>query len=290
MRAPRAKAMQGHVEYMPISEDMVVNQVSEGFLKRMLGQRSGILVCCCPPELDGREILGILANHSIRLSMQHRFHSEGDTYEGTGAGPKGLTPDVANQLTRAFLSRKPDYRFFERRIDGEVLAQMVQAAMSDGLLATGHIPAASSFIALSKLIELASTSTMLASLLNGIFGLTYINIICPYCKIELPPAEVPSGLLVTGEIDGARLRQFRGTGCPNCMGTGYIAYEILSECLEMNPTLREALLHGAGLNAMKRLGKSTGTTTFLDAAWAFFRAGITTLDEVKRIAAATRLT
>ena len=56
----------------------------------------------------------------------------------------------------------------------------------------------------------------------------------------------------------------------------------------MDSSLREAIIHGAGRNAMTRLGKSGGTTTFLDAAWAFFRVGIPTIDEVQRIAAATQ--
>ena len=267
---------------------MVINPTSEGFLKRMLGQRSGILVCSCPPELDGRDVLNILADHSIRLSLRHIIFPQGDTYDDNRGSPDLLTGSDANELTRAFLNHKPDYRFFESRIDSKVFADMVHAAMSRGYLATGYIPAASSFIALTKLLDMATNRTMIASVLNGVFAINYINIICPHCKVELPPAEIPPDIVFTGEVDGANLRQFKGLGCDMCYGTGYIGHEVLSECLDMNATLREAILHGAGRNALKRLGKSAGTTTFLDAAWTFFRAAITTLDEVKRVAEATR--
>ncbi len=279
--------MHGRVEYIPISEDMVINHTSEGFLKRMLGQRSGILVCSCPNELNGVEVLNILANHSIRLSLGHMLYPEGDTY-GDRDGSEKLTRKESNDLTRAYLNRKPDYRFFERRIDNKVFAEMVQTAMSEGLLATGYIPAPSSFSALSKLLEITSTRTVIASILNGVFAINYVNIICPHCREELPPSDDTHGLVLTGEMDGASLKKFKGTGCANCDGTGFIGHEVISECLDINADIREAIIHGAGVSAIKRLGKSAGTTTFLDTAWAFFRAGITTLDEVKRIAEATR--
>jgi type II secretory ATPase GspE/PulE/Tfp pilus assembly ATPase PilB-like protein len=95
-------------------------------------------------------------------------------------------------------------------------------------------------------------------------------------------------LILTGEMDGSRLRQFKGTGCDACYGTGYASYDVIAECLEMNPALRDAILKGAGRIALKQLAKAAGTTTFLDSAWAFFRSGLTTLDEVKRIAAETK--
>ncbi len=280
--------MHARVDYIPLSEDMIITPVSEQFLKKMLGQRSGIFVCACPAEVDGARLLDIIASHSIRLSMGHRLYYEGDTYDDTIVGPQGMSAGIANQLTRAFMSRKPDYRFFEKRIDVRVFADMLAAAMSHNFLAAGHLPAASSFIALTKMIDIAANRTLLASILNGIFAISYINIICPHCKVELAPAEMPGELMYTGEVDGANLRQFKGKGCINCAGTGYIAYEVLCECLEINSTLREAIIHGAGRSALKRLGKNSGTTTFLDAAWAFFRAGITTIDEVKRIAAETK--
>jgi len=287
-KQPRlAVIMQSRVEYIRVSEDMLINPTSEGFLKRMLGQRSGILVCACPNELDGREVLKILANHSIRLSLGYMLYPEGDTYND-GAADERISRKDANDLSRAYLSRKPDYRFFERRIDNKVFAEMVQTAMSEGLLATGYIPAPSSFSALSKLLEITSTRTVIASILNGVFAINYINIICPHCREELPPSDDMHGLALTGEMDGANLRQFKGAGCPNCDGTGFIGHEVISECLDINADIREAIIHGAGESAIKRLGKSAGTTTFLDTAWAFFRAGITTLDEVKRIAEATR--
>jgi len=288
MRNANDEMMQGRIDNIPLYDEMVINSTTESFLKRMLGQRTGMLICACPTELDGQRVIRILADHSIRLSMGHRFHMMDDTCGATEKAKAGINPETANRLTQAFMMHKPDYLFLERRIDKPVFTEMVHAVMSRHILATGFIPAPSSFIALERLAEVASSPTILANVLNGILALNYINIICPNCKTELPPAEIPDGLIITGEMDGARLRQFKGTGCPSCAGTGYSSYDILAECLDMSAGLRDAILKGSGRMALKKLAKAAGTLTFLDTAWAFFRSGLTSLDEVKRIAAVTK--
>ncbi len=278
--------MRREVDYIPLYDEMVINSSTDRFIKKMLTQRTGILVCAVPPELEGNRVINILADHSIRLSIGHRFQAMHDTYGDTAGG--NLTPEAANQLTQAFMRSKPDYLFIEKRIDNNVFTEMIRKVMSSHLLVTGHIAAKSSFIAMQKLVDISSTPTVLANVLNGILALNYINIICPACKVELPPAEIPAGLILTGELDGARLRQFKGRGCIKCAGTGYSSYDIIAECLEVTPALRDAMLRSAARINLKQLAKSAGTTTFLDSAWAFFRSGLTSLDEVKRIAEETK--
>ena len=266
---------------------MVVNASTGPFLKRMLGQRSGMLVCALPAELGGKQLLGILADHSIRLNMGHVFQMDGATYDGATLDGC-IDPGIANALTRAYMRSKPDYRLFERPIDKSVLMEMIHTVMNDGNLAIGHLHSDSSFIALDKLRKISSSSTALASILNGIFAINYINLLCPYCKTEVPPAHFPGDLILTGELDGALLTQYRGAGCEHCGETGYAECDVLTECLEITPEIRDALLRSEVRNSLKRLGKINGTATFLDSAWVFFRSGLTTLDEVRRIAAATK--
>ena len=75
----------------------------------------------------------------------------------------------------------------------------------------------------------------------------------------------------------------RGSGCPECRGTGFKGRKAIGELLVMNDELRELIVARAPARRLKEAAQAAGTIPLRDAALALVDAGETTLEEIDRV-------
>ncbi|MDH3450989.1 MAG: GspE/PulE family protein [Gammaproteobacteria bacterium] len=186
-------------------------------------------------------------------------------------------------VLRTALRQDPDIILIGEMRDQETAEIGLRAAMTGHLvLSTLHTNDAVSTA--DRLLDMGAEGFLIASSLRAIVAQRLLRRVCTTCAQPHTPTEHEHDWLqISGSL--GRAGTFRmGQGCPHCNNTGYRGrvgvYEILEPDAAMLSALRRgdsaAFAHAAEIDANYR----TLTRYALDSA----TAGITTLDEVMRIA------
>ena len=189
--------------------------------------------------------------------------------------------NFANAL-RSFLRQDPDIIMVGEVRDFETAEIAIKAALTGHLvLSTLHTNDAPSTI--SRLLNMGVEPFLVASSVNLVLAQRLARLICSGCRepVEIPPQALTE-LGVPREEIGA-FTCFRGTGCPQCSGTGYRGRIALYEVMPMSEELRELVLQGAAAMEVKRTAASLGMKTLRQAGLTKLKAGQITIEEVVRV-------
>jgi type IV pilus assembly protein PilB len=128
---------------------------------------------------------------------------------------------------------------------------------------------------------------LVASSVVAIMGQRLVRVICQKCKQPFKPSEsslesagFPPAMLATATF-------FRGAGCGHCGGSGFRGRLGVYELMMMSPKVRELTFEEAPAGTIRQTAVSEGMKTlYMDGIYKVCR-GLTTLDEVLRIARQT---
>jgi type II secretory ATPase GspE/PulE/Tfp pilus assembly ATPase PilB-like protein len=79
---------------------------------------------------------------------------------------------------------------------------------------------------------------------------------------------------------------FAATGCAACLRTGYRGRKAIFEILDFTDELRDVILKEPTIAAMKKVIETGMFTTLTQSGWIQVARGITSMDEVDRVATA----
>lgn len=80
------------------------------------------------------------------------------------------------------------------------------------------------------------------------------------------------------------VRVYRGKGCPLCHGSGYVGRVGIFEVLSVDEQVRHAIMERATASEIQEMAKRSGMRTMIEDGLEKVRQGITTIDEVIRVA------
>ncbi len=194
---------------------------------------------------------------------------------------KGMT--FASGL-RSVLRQDPDIVMIGEIRDRETAVMAIQAALTGHLVfSTLHTNDAAS--AVTRLLDLGIEPYLVSSSLVGVLAQRLVRRICPRCsKPYTPkPGELEALRYSPAEDDLSRFR--KGLGCDDCRGTGYHGRAGCFELLAVDDEIR-LLIHGhETASSINNAAVRTGMKNLSDDGLAKVASGITTLDEVMRVAA-----
>ncbi len=181
---------------------------------------------------------------------------------------------------RSILRQDPDVLMVGEMRDGETAAIAVQAAMTGHLVfSTLHTTDASS--ALTRLLDLKVEPYMIAATLEGVLAQRLVRRICQECREHYRPDPAVVALLTRRPVGRVKLE--RGKGCTACRQTGYKGRIGIFELVEMTDELKQQLVRGFDLSAVRQQLRANDVATLRDDAWAKVSAGLTTVEEVVRV-------
>jgi type II secretory ATPase GspE/PulE/Tfp pilus assembly ATPase PilB-like protein len=108
--------------------------------------------------------------------------------------------------------------------------------------------------------------------------------ICPHCKVETTPDRATQRRIDVNALGLERL--WKGAGCDECRHTGYRGRTGLYELLVMDNELRLEVQRRRGSEELRAMAIAKGMRTLLDDGIRAAKAGVTTIDEVLRVARA----
>jgi len=182
---------------------------------------------------------------------------------------------------RHIVRQDPDVVLVGEIRDRETAEIAVHAALTGHLVfSTLHTNDAAG--AVTRLLEMDVEDFLLASAVIGIQAQRLVRIICPECKVALPPGTVPAE--IRGEIAGnLPERLFMGQGCPACAHTGYQGRTGIYELLLVDEAIRQLILRRADAATIRQAAISQGMQTLAADGWAKVAQGLTTSQEVLRV-------
>lgn len=165
--------------------------------------------------------------------------------------------------------------------DEETAEISIRAALCGSLFfSTMHTT--NSIAAIIRLLELGIPPSLLAFSLRAIVAQRLLRNICPRCKTE----EMPTKKIIErgGFADEGDLRLFKGKGCDACNGTGYQGRTGIFEVMLLDKEIRNLIIEGAPFKKIEEQAKKDGMKTLQEIAIAKVREGITTFEEMIRVA------
>ncbi|MFH1799298.1 MAG: ATPase, T2SS/T4P/T4SS family [Candidatus Omnitrophota bacterium] len=207
-------------------------------------------------------------------------------YQVEGITQTQVQPEIgltfANGL-RALLRQSPDIVLVGEIRDSETADIAVKAALTGHLVfSTLHTNSAAG--AMTRLIDMGVEPFLIASSVVCVGAQRLLRKICPNCRA---PAVIPAEVLFRckfskSELD--RIAPFTGKGCIKCNMTGYFGRTGASEVLLVDPDIRELVIRKKSSNVIHQLAVEKGMETLFENALGLFKSGVTTLEEVLRVA------
>ena len=192
---------------------------------------------------------------------------------------KGLT--FARGL-RSILRHDPDKIMIGEIRDKETAEIAVQSALTGHLVLT-TVHANNVFDVFGRFTHMGLDPYALASALNGIWAQRLIRINCPVCSAPYEPQAADWRGLNLQEQGTPPFHFLRGSGCAHCRGTGYKGRRAIAEILLLDDETKELIADGAPVRQLKELAREKGFATLQSSALSLVRAGMTTLEEVRRV-------
>ncbi|HET6803117.1 MAG TPA: ATPase, T2SS/T4P/T4SS family [Casimicrobiaceae bacterium] len=195
----------------------------------------------------------------------------------------GLGVDFAAGV-RTLLRQDPDIIMV-----GEIRARdtgdmAVQAALTGHLvLSTLHTNDAPT--AVTRLLDLGVPAYLLNSTLLGVMAQRLVRTLCPHCKQPAEPPDDETWATMTAPWRGDKpSRVMAAHGCLECRMTGYYGRVGLYEIMLMTPALRRLMTHDADDRAIREQAFRDGMKPLRVSGAMKVAAGLTTVDEVIKVA------
>jgi general secretion pathway protein E len=183
---------------------------------------------------------------------------------------------------RALLRQDPDILLVGEVRDPETAQVATQAALTGHLvLSTLHTNDAPS--AVTRLLDLGVPPYLVASTLEAVLAQRLVRVLCPHCRAQDAPD--PVLLRRLGVVEATPDITWRAVGCPHCRQTGYRGRQGVFELLVMNDALRELTQARASGDRLRAAAVHEGMQPLREDGLRLVRAGVTTLEEVLRVAA-----
>lgn len=182
---------------------------------------------------------------------------------------------------RSILRQDPDVIMIGEIRDTETAEIAIRSSLTGHLvLSTLHTNSAAESI--SRLIDMGVEPFLLSPSLVGVIAQRLVRRICRDCGTLSPPTEYEQELFMRYGLSVTEV--MRGKGCPSCNHTGYRGRLAIHEVLVVTEKVRKHILQESGSTGICETAQKQGDQTLLEDGLAKVAEGLTTIEEVLRVA------
>ncbi len=183
---------------------------------------------------------------------------------------------------RSILRQDPDVVLVGEVRDTETAELALKASLTGHLVLT-TLHTNSAVAALTRLVDMGAEPFLVASSLTAAVAQRLVRRVCDECAEGYIPDDATLALLGLALDDILDATPRRGTGCPDCGGTGYRGRTAVYEVLEVDATMRAVLLRDPSEHSIGSQARAAGMSTLRASAVLKARRGETTFEEVVRV-------
>ena len=217
-------------------------------------------------------------------------------YEIAGVNQVQINPQAGLTFAtglRSFLRQDPNIILVGEIRDQETTELAIQAALTGHLVfSTLHTNNASG--AIPRLIDLGAEPFLVASALNAVVGQRIARKLCPTCREEYTPEQTVQDDIrkVVGTLwpSDKPVVLYRGKGtvegnpCESCGGSGYLGRIGIFEVFPVNDSISKLILSRAPMKTIEQQAITEGMITMKQDGYLKVLEGVTTIEEILRVA------
>jgi len=253
-------------------------------VRKVADKDSGLLLVCGPTgsgktttlynalrEIDRERLNVITIEDPVEYHLDHVTQIPTDEARGNTFGA----------LLRSVLRQDPDVILVGEIRDDETARTAMQAAMT-GHLVFSTVHAKDTISSVFRLLDLKVEPYLIANSLEVVLAQRLVRTLCDNCKraVAVSPAQATR----MGRFLEGQTQIHVATGCAQCLRTGYRGRKAVFELLDFTDELRDVILKEPSIQAMKKSISNGLFTTLLEHGWQLVARGVTTLEEVDRVA------
>lgn len=185
---------------------------------------------------------------------------------------------------RSILRQDPDIIMIGEIRDQETAEIAVKASIT-GHLVVSTLHTNSSANTITRLADMGVENYLIADSVVGVIAQRLVRRVCPACSIVKEADEEERKTL--GISDAGKRVLVRHPGhkeCVRCGGTGYFGRIGIYEIMPINAELRQAINRGENADVLEQIALKYGMKTLRMNAIEYALQGITTVEEVRRVA------
>jgi type IV pilus assembly protein PilB len=186
-------------------------------------------------------------------------------------------------IIRSMLRQAPNIILVGEMRDSETAQMGIQASLTGHLvfstLHTNDAPGA-----VTRMVDMGVPAYLVASSVIAVLAQRLVRVVCAKCKQPYTPPD--SAIEAAGvSPEAARKATFmKGRGCAHCQKSGYRGRLGIFELMLMSSKVRELAFEGASTQNIRKAAIERGMVTLYDDGIQKALRGITTLEEVVRVA------
>ena len=191
-----------------------------------------------------------------------------------------------SRIIRSMLRQAPNIILVGEMRDNETASMGIQASLTGHLVfSTLHTNDAPS--AVTRMVDMGVPAYLVASSVIAVLAQRLVRTICPRCKQRFsPPQSVLDDTLLTPEL--LKHAEFaKGKGCSYCQRSGYRGRLGIYELMMVTSKIREMMFKGVATQEIRKVAITQGMTTLYADGMRKVLKGVTTIDEVYRVAKRT---
>lgn len=187
------------------------------------------------------------------------------------------------RIIRSMLRQAPNIILVGEMRDQETAEMGIQASLTGHLvfstLHTNDAPGA-----ITRMVDMGVPPYLVASSVIAVLAQRLVRVICPKCKQPYMPSDAAlKDAGITPEL-AAKANFSRGKGCGNCQRTGFRGRLGIYELMMMTTKIREMAFAGKATQDIRKMAITQGMRTLYQDGIAKVLKGVTTLEEVYRVA------
>jgi general secretion pathway protein E len=184
---------------------------------------------------------------------------------------------------RTLLRQDPDIIMVGEIRDNETGQMAIQAALTGHLvLSTLHTNDAPT--AITRLLDLGLPSFLIKSTLLGVMAQRLVRTLCPHCKEEGSISDEEWNNLVSPWKAARPEKVYQPVGCLECRNTGYLGRQGIYEIMPISDNIKSTITDQCDISALRKQSMKEGMRSLRLSGAQKIAAGITTLEEVLRVA------
>jgi type IV pilus assembly protein PilB len=197
----------------------------------------------------------------------------------------GIGLDFA-RIIRSMLRQAPNVILVGEMRDAETAEMGIQASLTGHLvfstLHTNDAPGA-----ITRMVDMGVPSYLVASSVIAILAQRLVRVVCTKCKHPFMPSDaVLEAAGIRREV-AEKAHFAKGKGCGNCQRSGYRGRIGIYELLLMKSKIRELAFQGASTQEIRKVAMANGMKTLYQDGMIKAMKGITSIEEVFRVAKRT---